>query len=566
MEELDLKEILSMFWEKKILIIIITVLCMIIGGVYSYFIMVPEYTATTTIVLTKTDEKTNAETGETTESITQTDVMLNQNLVATYSVIIKSNNILREVISNLENLKLSENSLRDSIEVTAKEDTEVIEINVTDINAKNATLIANEISEVFSRKVSEIYKINNVYVLDKAEVPTAPSNINHIRFILISAAVGIIISCGYVVIRNLFDNSIKKKEDIENALDMPVLVSLDKSEGEQKVVISDKESKSILAESVRTLRTNLQFMGKSKKTQTILVTSTTSGEGKSWVSSNLAAAYAQTGKRTILVDSDMRKGSINTIFDLPQTPGLSNYLSGVNISENGLAEVLQKTEIENLYVITAGDIPPNPSELILSDQMLKLFEDLETFADVIIFDGTPSLIVTDSTILSRLVDSTVLVAEYNRTKKNDLKQIKESITKVGGKIAGVVLNKIPVKNKKGYGYGYAYGYAYGYINNDEARNIHEKAITKKKSSKVKEAIISFFKLIGAFFYKIINTIYKFFKAIIVMIYRLIKISCIFIKNLFKKAYKKPKQFFNELSNKMEVYIRNNEKKTTKYNK
>ena len=563
MEELDLKEILSMFWEKKILIIIITILCMIIGGVYSYFIMVPEYTATTTIVLTKTDEKTNAETGETTESITQTDVMLNQNLVATYSVIIKSNNILREVISNLENLKLSENSLRDSIEVTAKEDTEVIEINVTDINAKNATLIANEISEVFSRKVSEIYKINNVYVLDKAEVPTAPSNINHIRFILISAAVGIIISCGYVVIRNLFDNSIKKKEDIENALDMPVLVSLDKSEGEQKVVISDKESKSILAESVRTLRTNLQFMGKSKKTQTILVTSTTSGEGKSWVSSNLAAAYAQTGKRTILVDSDMRKGSINTIFDLPQTPGLSNYLSGVNISENGLAEVLQKTEIENLYVITAGDIPPNPSELILSDQMLKLFEDLETFADVIIFDGTPSLIVTDSTIL---VDSTVLVAEYNKTKKNDLKQIKESITKVGGKIAGVVLNKIPVKNKKGYGYGYAYGYAYGYINNDEARNIHEKAITKKKSSKVKEAIISFFKLIGAFFYKIINTIYKFFKAIIVMIYRLIKISCIFIKNLFKKAYKKPKQFFNGLSNKMEVYIRNNEKKATKYNK
>ena len=123
-----------------------------------------------------------------------------------------------------------------------------------------------------------------------------------------------------------------------------------------------------------------------------------------------------------------------------------------------------------------------------------------------------------------------------------------------------------MKNKKGYGYGYAYGYAYGYINNDEARNIHEKAITKKKSSKVKEAIISFFKLIGAFFYKIINTIYKFFKAIIVMIYRLIKISCIFIKNLFKKAYKKPKQFFNGLSNKMEVYIRNNEKKATKYNK
>ena len=565
MEELDLKEIVSMFWEKKILIIVLTIICMIVGGIYSYFMMTPEYTATTTIVLTKTEEVASSSTGNATESITQTDVLLNQNLVSTYSEIIKSNNVLRQVISNLDTLNLNENELRNSVEVTAKEDTEVIEISVVNTNPENATLIANEISRVFADTVSDIYKINNVYILDAAEEPTAPSNINHVRFIIISAAVGIILSCGYVVIRNLFDNTTKKKEEIENMLEVPVLVSLDKNEGEDKIVIAEKESKSILAESVRTLRTNLQFMGKSKKTQTILVTSTNTDEGKSWVSSNLAAAFAQTGKRTVLVDADMRKGTTNFIFDLPQTPGLSNYLSGVNISENGIGEVIQRTAIDNLFVITSGDIPPNPSELILSDKMLKLFEDLETFADVIIFDGTPSSIVTDSIILSRLVDSTVLVAEYNKTKKNELKQVKESIANVGGKVAGIVLNKIPVKNKKGYGYGY--GYTYGYVeshNNNNQRS--PKAIAKKKKrfgKKVLEKVASFFKMIGAGLYIVVKAIFNFIKSIASLIYKLLKTLFIFIKILLNKIknviYVKPKEFLDRLSDKMELYIEKNEK-------
>ena len=565
MEELDLKEIVSMFWEKKILIIVLTIICMIVGGIYSYFMMTPEYTATTTIVLTKTEEVASSSTGNATESITQTDVLLNQNLVSTYSEIIKSNNVLRQVMSNLNTLNLNENELRNSVEVTAKEDTEVIEISVVNTNPENATLIANEISKVFADTVSDIYKINNVYILDAAEEPTAPSNINHVRFIIISAAVGIILSCGYVVIRNLFDNTTKKKEEIENMLEVPVLVSLDKNEGEDKIVIAEKESKSILAESVRTLRTNLQFMGKSKKTQTILVTSTNTDEGKSWVSSNLAAAFAQTGKRTVLVDADMRKGTTNFIFNLPQTPGLSNYLSGVNISDNGIGEVIQRTAIDNLFVITSGDIPPNPSELILSDKMLKLFEDLETFADVIIFDGTPSSIVTDSIILSRLVDSTVLVAEYNKTKKNDLKQVKESVANVGGKVAGIVLNKIPVKNKKGYGYGY--GYAYGYVESHNNNNQRiPGAIAKKKKSfgkKVLEKVASFFKMIGAGLYIVVKAIFNFIKSIASLIYKLLKTLFIFIKILLNKIknviYVKPKEFLDRLSDKMELYIEKNEK-------
>ena len=232
-----------------------------------------------------------------------------------------------------------------------------------------------------------------------------------------------------------------------------------------KNIITNIDSRSPLAESIKTLRTNLQFMRKNKGLQTILVTSTLPSEGKSWVSSNLAVAFAQAGKKTLLIDSDMRKGTAHYIFDLPLTPGLSNYLSGVNMSDNNyhITSVMQETEIENLRVITAGDIPPNPSELIMSDKMKDLFEELEQVADVVIFDGTPSVLVTDAIILSRMVTSTVIIAEYNKTKMTNLKQVKEDIEKVGGKIAGVVLNKIPVKGR-GYGYGkYGYGkYGYGY--------------------------------------------------------------------------------------------------------
>ena len=232
-----------------------------------------------------------------------------------------------------------------------------------------------------------------------------------------------------------------------------------------KNIITNMDSRSPLAESIKTLRTNLQFMNPSDGMQTILVTSTIPTEGKSWVSSNLAVAFAQAGKRTILIDGDMRKGTVHYLFDLPLTPGLSNFLSGVNfkrdnLEENPLKYIMQRSEVKNLSVITAGDIPPNPSELILSKRMEYLFSKLQEVADVVIFDGTPSLLVTDAVILSRMVNSTIIIAEYNKTKMNNLKQVKEDIEKVGGRVAGVVLNKVPAKEAS-YGYGYGYDYNYG---------------------------------------------------------------------------------------------------------
>lgn len=228
----------------------------------------------------------------------------------------------------------------------------------------------------------------------------------------------------------------------------------------KKEVIAHKNPKSPISEVFRTLRTNIQFMNVSKKMKVLLVTSTFPGEGKSWIASNLAVTFAQAGKKVVLIDADMRKGRQYAIFGLSPKPGLSNFLSQVEIDEAGrlsedVGNYIQQTEVENLYVITAGNVPPNPSELLVSAQMIGLLNSLRSSCDLIIIDGTPSELVTDSVILSRIADSTIIVTAHKITKKDTLERVVKNIQNVGGKIAGVVINKVPVSAKR-YGERYYY--------------------------------------------------------------------------------------------------------------
>ena len=219
MEEIDLMELFNIFWNKKILIILVTIIFIIIGTIYSFAFTTPMYSSSTTLVLAMSTEN------DTTNSITTTDITLNSNLVSTYSQIIESNEVLRTVISNLE-IDESEENLKKNIDVSAVEDTEVIEITVTHESAVYAKKIANEIANVFSEKVQEIYNINNVYILDQAETESEPSNINHAKDILIFALIGLILSVAYVFILSLLDNTIKTEEDIEKGYNIHVLVSI----------------------------------------------------------------------------------------------------------------------------------------------------------------------------------------------------------------------------------------------------------------------------------------------------------------------------------------------------
>ena len=252
----------------------------------------------------------------------------------------------------------------------------------------------------------------------------------------------------------------------------------------KKEVITQLDPKSPVAEVFRALRTNLQFMNRFGKTQTILLTSTVQAEGKSWISANLATAFAQTGRKVVLVDADMRKPRQHKIFSVKMCPGLSNYLSEIN--ELGRREkfeytdCIQKTEVENLYLLPSGNIPPNPSELLLTEKIEELMKELSNEFEVIIFDGAPCLLVTDSTIISRLVDSTVLVVSQKYTKIDDLKEAKKRIKGVGGKLVGVVLNRVEVSNKK---YADKYYYANTSMPSVEVKKTRQ---TREKHEEIEE--------------------------------------------------------------------------------
>ena len=223
MEELDLKELFNIFWSKKVQIILIVLIFAVIGVIYTMMFVTPVYTASTRLVLASS----NGGQGSTanTNSITTTDITLNSKLVSTYSVLLRSKDILEQVISNL-GINISWESLENNVSVKSVEDTEVLEISVTNVNPKYATDIANEIAKVFTDKVSEIYNINNVYVVDEAETPNSPSNINHKKDILIFTFIGAVIAVIYVLIANMLDTTIKTADDIEKQFKLPVLASI----------------------------------------------------------------------------------------------------------------------------------------------------------------------------------------------------------------------------------------------------------------------------------------------------------------------------------------------------
>ena len=219
MEELDLKELFDLFMSKIFQILIIVIVFIGIGVVYTLGFVDPKYSAKTTLVLA------SAGGSETSNAITTTDVNLNSKLVSTYSEIVRSDAVVGTVIKNLE-LSIKDNELKKQVSVSAVEDADIIKITVTNEDADEAAKIANEIAKVFSDKIKELYKINNINVLDQAIPNYTPSNINHTKDVIIFAFIGVVISVAYVLIANMLDTTIKSTEDIEKGFGIPVLVSI----------------------------------------------------------------------------------------------------------------------------------------------------------------------------------------------------------------------------------------------------------------------------------------------------------------------------------------------------
>jgi capsular exopolysaccharide synthesis family protein len=314
--------------------------------------------------------------------------------------------------------------------------------------------------------INERSRLGNASIIDPGTDNYGPIAPNRMRLILIGTSVGLALGFLFVFGLDKFDRTIKTPEDLENKgisvlCWIPNIEETDLENSPSHEFLMHMKNKSNISEAFKALRTRIQFAKlEDKPLKSILVTSSIPSEGKTTVSVNLAGSFALTGKKTLILDCDLRKPRVHSLFNLERYPGLSDYL----FSNCTLEEITRKTELENLSVISAGTIPPNPSEILGSAQMKKFMQKLEDIYDVIIVDSPPFLSVTDSEILYNITDGAILVAQSNKTIKQALFTTYTRLTNVNKhNLLGVVLNNFKYKSS----YGYYYNYYYYYYHNDQ---------------------------------------------------------------------------------------------------
>ncbi|MCC4722363.1 CpsD/CapB family tyrosine-protein kinase [Salinicoccus sp. RF5] len=217
-------------------------------------------------------------------------------------------------------------------------------------------------------------------------------------------------------------------------------------------LIVEKQPKSPVSEQFRTVRTNIMYSNIDTEIKTVLVTSATPGAGKSTTAANLAVAYAQSGKRTVLIDADLRRPTMHYTFEMTNQRGMSTAI----VNDVPVENIVRETEIENLDLITSGPIPPNPSELLSSNKMMHLLKTFSMHYDMVIIDSPPLLAVTDAQVLSKITDGTVLVTNVAENNRDRLREAKDLLDKADANILGVVMNNKKMNTKKD-DYYYYYG-------------------------------------------------------------------------------------------------------------
>ena len=447
MEEIDIKELLNYLKEKIWIVGIALVLSITTSIIYTQAIKQPIYKSSTTYVLISDSNN---------EGITTSEVTLNEKLIATYKEIIKSRNILEKVINNLK-LDITTSELAKNIAVEQVSTSSMIKITVSNEDPEQAQEIAETIGYEFSKEIESLYKISNLGMVDKALVPTTPSNQSNTKELIMVNGGALALSLIIIFMLFYFDNTIKDSEQIEEKLELPVLgnvplVSKKSSNDKAKDLIVHNDPKSPISEGIRTIRTNLQFSNVDGNVKKIMITSSMPGEGKSFTTANLATAFAQDGNKVLIIDCDMRKGRLHKIFEISNSKGLSNLL--IDNIEKNYKKYIKKTKIENLDVLTSGIVPPNPSELLNSEANKKLISKLEEEYDYILFDCVPINGLPDSLIMTNLVNKAIIVCAANVTPTELLQKTKASLQNVDTDIAGVVVNKTKGSYNKYYGHYY----------------------------------------------------------------------------------------------------------------
>jgi capsular exopolysaccharide synthesis family protein len=310
-------------------------------------------------------------------------------------------------------------------------------------------------------QVSGAVNVGGVELVTPAQPPTSPSSPQPARDALLGLAAGLIAGLGAAFLRDSLDDRLSSKESAEHAGGAPVLALVPMVPSwrrrQKAVVVAVTEPTSPAAEAYRSLRTSLQFTGQERRLRSLVITSPAASEGKTSTLANLGVVFAQAGGRVLMVSCDLRRPRLGEFFGFDERSGLTTVLSG----QQSLEEAIQPVSgHDRLWALPAGQVPPNPAELLNGPGARQVFTALAERFDLVIIDSPPILPVTDAVVLSQHADATLMVVAAGQTRRADLRRAAEKLDQVGVAVLGTVLNEVTKQTGYSYGYGYSYGHAY----------------------------------------------------------------------------------------------------------
>jgi capsular exopolysaccharide synthesis family protein len=436
-------------------VICATVAVAVLGAAAANLLTTPLYEASTRLFVSTTSGTSLTETYQ--------GNRFSQERVLSYTALLTGETLAQRTIDKL-GLDMSAEELRENVTASAKVDTVLIDVAVTDESAVRARDIADALSDEFVVMVRELETPEDgtgpdarVIVEQRASIPQNPVSPKPIRNLAFGLALGLLLGIGLALLRDVLDNTVKDRQTLEEITGVGVVgsVPLDKERRKEPAISFDNDH-SAIAEAFRKLRTNLQFLAVDNPPRAIVITSSMPNEGKSTTAINIALALAEAEHNVVLVEGDLRRPRLDKFLDLVGSVGFSTVLTG----RASLQEVLQKTRFPGLTVLTSGTIPPNPSELLGSLAARKVLDELRGQFDYVVIDSSPLLAVTDAAILAAAADGVLVMARFGRTKREQLSQAVRHLENVGAPLLGAVMTMTPTGSKGSYSYSYSY-YGYG---------------------------------------------------------------------------------------------------------
>jgi capsular exopolysaccharide synthesis family protein len=445
---LDLREYLRVLRRHWVLVAAVALIGLLGGGAVAVLVK-PSYTSTTQLFVAIQNSGSVSEL--------QQGNTFTQARVQSYAKTVSTPVVLQPVIDEL-GLQESAEELAKRVTASTDPDTVLISISVVDASPVQAAATAQGVADNLIRAIDSLEKPKtggaspvSLSIITPAQAPLEPSAPNTRLSLLLGLACGLVVGVCGAFLKSTFDFRIRGEADLRGTTDAAILggISFDQ-DAVRKPLLTQAGSQSPRAESFRQLRTNMQFANVSSRAKTVLVTSSLPGEGKSTTAANMAIAVAQSGKSVCLVDADLRRPMVHEYLGLDKHAGLTTALVG----SADVNDLLQPWGDDDLYVLTSGQIPPNPSELLGSAGMKELLTRLEHAFDIVIVDAPPLLPVTDAAVLSQHVGGVVLVVGSRRIRHQELQKSLAALQLVGANLLGVVLNLLPGKGPDSYAYGY----------------------------------------------------------------------------------------------------------------